>query len=76
MLSFMLLFRSRQALNLHDTFPRDRFDFRDEFVISVEGFDVVASTDASTIHQNVGNGATACGFTEKFLQLRAELVLV
>lgn len=62
MFSFMLPFRSRQALNLHDTLPRNRFDLRDEFVISIEGFDVVASTDASTIHQNIGNRAAACGF--------------
>jgi hypothetical protein len=59
---FMLFFRRRQALNFHDTLSRNRFDFGDEFVISVEDFDVVASTNTLAIHQNVGNGATACGF--------------
>lgn len=58
----MLFFSRRQALNLHDILARNRFDFGDEFVISIEGLDVVASTDTLAIHQNVGNRATACGF--------------
>ena len=75
MLIFML-FRHWQALNLHKTLACNGLDFRYEFVVSVESFDIVPSTYTDSIHQNVGHSTTTCNFAQKLLKMRAELVFV
>lgn len=47
-----------------------------QLIFLVQGCHIIATSNAAAAHQHIGNGATACVFAEKSLQLGSQRMLV
>lgn len=72
----LVLFCCWQAVHLHNLLACNWLDFRDEHILHVQGLNVISSTDTESINHDIWNGATACDFAHKLLDLRSKGVLV